>query len=283
MDKRLRAVFARQYGLVTRAQAFAAGGTNRIIQNRMATGTWIRVARGVYRLAGVAVTWRQRALAAVLVAGPGAVLSHRAAAVLYGVSGFRAGPIDITVPPGRSARNSLATVHRCELRARATVDRIPVTRPGGMLRDLARTVSGDLLEEAVDDVLVRRLASLDRLVDAANPLPLRLVLEAWTPGALPGSAAEMEVVRALLAAGLGDPVRQHVIGEADARVDLAYPDDRIAIELDSFRWHAGRRPFASDRARGNRIVAAGWHLLRAAPGDLTPLISAAATLTRRVA
>jgi hypothetical protein len=152
-----------------------------------------------------------------------------------------------------------------------------------MLGDLVRSVSGELLEEAADDVLVRRLVALDRLLAQPNPLPLRRVLEAWTPGALPGSVAEMDVVRALLAAGLGDPVRQHVIVAADARVDLAYPDLRIAIELDSFRWHAGRRPFRSDRSRGNRIVAAGWHLLRATPGDLDPLISAARTLLRRVA
>jgi very-short-patch-repair endonuclease len=53
-----------------------------------------------------------------------------------------------------------------------------------------------------------------------------------------------------------------------ARVDFAYPADRVAIEFDSFRWHAGRRPFASDRARANRIEALGWHLLRVTPDDV---------------
>ncbi|MGH9226092.1 MAG: type IV toxin-antitoxin system AbiEi family antitoxin domain-containing protein [Acidimicrobiales bacterium] len=284
-DRRVAPNFARQHGLLTRAQAMEAGATPEMIQHRLEVCRWVRVASGVYRLAGVAVTWRQKALAACLAAGPEAVISHRAAAVVFGVSGYRPGPVDITVPPGRSGRNELATVHRSLLlpRDRATKDRLPVTAPARMVRDLARSVSPDLVEEAVDDVLCRRLVSLDKLLREPNPVVLRTILEAWTPGALPGSVAEMDVVRALLAAGLGDPVRQFVIAAADARVDLAYPDHRLAIELDSFRWHAGRRPFASDRSRGNRIVAAGWHLLRAAPGDLSPLISAAATLTRRVA
>lgn len=89
----------------------------------------------------------------------------------------------------------------------------------------------------------------------------------------------MELVRALLAAGLPPPVPQYWISAAHARVDLAYPPARIAIELDSFRWHAGRRPFDADRARGNRIVAA-WQLLRATPADTATAVSAAARLLR---
>ena len=198
MDKQLTPVFARQYGLVTHDQVMGAGGNKRIIQNRMATGRWIRVGSGVYRLAGVQVTWRQKALSR----------SRPAAA--------------------RGTRWRPST--KSQALEGASVDRVPVTRPARTVRDLARTVRGDLLE-----------------------------------------------------AGLGHPVRQYFIEAADARVDLAYPDEWIAIELDSFRWHAGRRPFASDRSRGNRIVAAGWQLLRAAPGDLTPLVTAARTVVRRVA
>ena len=284
-DHAVAPFFARQYGLITREQAVKGGATREMVQRRVEVGRWVRVASGVYRLAGVPVTWRQKALAACLVAGPEAVISHRAAGVVLGVWGFRGGGIDITVPPGRSGRNGLAVVHRSLVlpRERVSKDRLPVTAPGRMVRDLVRVVGPDLVEEAVDDVLCRRLVTLDKLLREPQPAVLRTIVEAWTPGALPGSVAEMDVVRALLAAGLPPPVRQYWLDEADASLDLAYPHDRVAIELDSFRWHAGRRPFASDRARGNRIVAAGWQLLRAAPGDLRPLISAAATLVRRVA
>jgi very-short-patch-repair endonuclease len=193
--------------------------------------------------------------------------------------------LEITVPPGRSTRNPLAKIHRADVKG-AKKGGIPVTKPARMVADLARTVPPELLAEAVDDVLCRRLARLDQLVGGAGGGGRRLqrVLDAWNgDGALPGSAAEMALVRALLEAGLAAPVRQYWIAAAHARVDLAYPDDRIAIELDSFRWHAGKRPFDADRARGNRIVAAGWQLLRATPTDAGAAVSAAAQLVRRVA
>jgi len=276
---------ARQLGLVSRAQAVGIGATPDIIDHRLATGRWVRVGAGVYRLAGVPVTWRQRGLAACLVAGPGAVVSHRSAAVLWGVSGFRPGPLEITVPAGASGRNTLATVHRTRYLPSGDCtrrDRVPVTRPLRVLLDLSRRVGPELLEEAADDMFCRRLASpaqLTRRLETPSPRrstwgtsTLRAILGAWNADGMPANVAEMRLVRLLLAAGLGEPVRQHEIRRGDelvARVDLAYPSARLAIELDSFRWHSGRGPFRSDRVRGNRIAALGWWVLRATPEDAT--------------
>jgi len=279
MDAAIARIAARQHSLVTRAQALSAGATDHMIQHRLATGRWVLVARGVYRLAGIPVTWKQRALAACLISGAGAVVSHRSAAVLWGVSGFRPGRLEITVPPGRSGRNALARVHRSPVEG-VRRDRIPVTRPSRLLADLAGAVSGDLLEEAVDDILCRRLC---RLEDLRPRGLLREVLAAWNGDGLPDGVAEMRVVRALLAAGLPQPVRQYEIwvgGVFIARVDLAYPDFRLAMELDGFRWHAGRRKFRSDRLRRNRIEAVGWRLLEAAPEDVDDMVAGAAGIVR---
>ncbi|MGH9263748.1 MAG: DUF559 domain-containing protein, partial [Acidimicrobiales bacterium] len=139
--------------------------------------------------------------------------------------------------------------------------------------------------EAVDDVLCRRLVRLEEL-DGRGSRALRAVLEAWNGDALPAGVAEMRVVRALLAAGLPDPVRQHEIGDGGgfvARVDLAYPEHRLAIELDGFRWHAGRGPFRSDRLRRNRLEVAGWRLVEAAPEDIGEMVGQAAAILRRAA
>ena len=253
-----------------------------MIQHRLATGRWVLVARGVYRLAGVPVTWKQRALAACLISGAGAVVSHRSAAVLWGISGFRPGPVDITVPPGRSNRNALARVHRSTVEA-VRRDGIPVTRPARTIADLARVVSGDLLEEGIDDVLCRRLCRLDDLPARGQ---LREVLAAWNGDGMAEGVAEMRVVRGLLAAGLPAPVRQYEIwvdGVLVARVDLAYPPFRLAMELDGFRWHAGRRRYRSDRMRRNRVEAAGWRLLEAAPEDIDDLVAGAAAIVQRAA
>lgn len=282
MDAAIARIADRQHSLVLRAQALGVGMTDEMIRYRINTGRWIRVAAGVYRLAGAPVTWKQRALAACLISGPGAVVSHRSAAVLWGVSGFRPGPLEITVPPGRSGRNTLARVHRSDVEG-VLRDRVPVTRPAQMLMDLAGVVSGDLLEEGVDDVLCRRLCRLEDLTPRGA---LREVLEAWNGDGLAEGVAEMRVVRALLAAGLEPPVRQYEIwidGVFIARVDLAYPPFRLAMELDGFRWHAGRRPFRSDRVRRNRIERVGWRLLEAAPEDIDDLVAGAASIVRRAA
>lgn len=284
MDAAIARIAARQHSLFTRAQAVTAGFTDHRIQHRLATGRWVLVARGVYRLAGVPVTWKQRALAACLISGPGAVVSHRPAAVLWGVSGFRPGPLEITVPAGRSGRNVLARVHRSDDVDGVLRDRVPVTRPSRMLADLAGVVSGDLFEEAVDDVLCRRLCRIEDLRGGGPAL--REVLAAWNGDGLPEGVAEMRVVRALLGAGLPQPVRQYEIwvdGVFIARVDLAYPPFRLAMELDGFRWHAGRRRFRSDRMRRNRVEAAGWRLLEAAPEDIDDLVAGAAAIVRRAA
>jgi hypothetical protein len=289
VDAAIARIAARQHGLFLRCQALGVGMTDAIIEHRVRVGRWVRVCAGLYRLAGVPVTWKQRALGACLVSGPGAVVSHRSAAVVWAVSGFRPGPIEITVPLDRSSRNALARVHRSSGVDRTVRNGVPVTRPARTIADLAGVVGGDRLEEAVDDVLCRRLCRLDQLTapnGRRGSRALRTVLEAWNGDPLPDGVAEMRIVRQLLGAGLPQPVRQHEIrsgGELVARVDLAYPSQRVAIELDGFRWHAGRGPFRSDRIRGNRIEAAGWRLLRAAPEDGGQLVAAAATILRRAA
>lgn len=286
MDASIAKVAARQHGLFTMDQAVRAGATESAIRHRLRVGRWQRVGPGVYRVAGVPMSWTQRALAACLVAGSGAVVSHRSAAVFWGVSGFRPGPVDITVPAGRSNRNALARVHRSGLVEVARREGVPVTPPGRMVADLAGVVSGARLEEVVDDVLCRRLVALDELQGRGGNRALRAVLAAWTPGAMPEGVAEMRVVRGLLAVGLPPPVRQYEIrsgGVVIARVDLAYPEYRLAIELDGFRWHAGRGPFRSDRLRRNRIEAVGWRLLETAPEDMGQLVAAAASILRRAA
>ena len=285
MDAAVARIAARQHARVLRHDALGCGMTDRMIHSRVAAGRWVLVCRGVYRIAGVPVTWKQRALAACMVSGPEAVVSHRSAAVLWGVSGFRPGAIDITVPPRRSNRNPLARVHRSAVEGTRR-DGIPVTRPARTLADLAAVVGAETLEEAVDDVLCRRLCRLDELMAPAGRRgnrALRAVLAAWNGDALPDGVAEMRVVRRLLAVGLPQPLRQHEIhdnGRLVARVDLAYPEHRLAIELDGFRWHAGRGPFRSDRVRRNRIEAAGWRLLETAPDDIDSLAREAALILR---
>jgi hypothetical protein len=61
------------------------------------------------------------------------------------------------------------------------------------------------------------------------------------------------------------PVLHHVVTAADgfaAEVDLAYPDARLAVELDGYAVHGGADAFQHDRSRQNRLVLLGWTVVR---------------------
>jgi very-short-patch-repair endonuclease len=44
-------------------------------------------------------------------------------------------------------------------------------------------------------------------------------------------------------------------------LDFAYPDVMLAIEADSYLWHASLADWQRDRARNNELVALGWSIL----------------------
>ena len=80
----LAAVAGRQHGVIQRLQLLRARVNPRTISRWLASGRLHEVHRGVYALGHAALTPRGYDLAAVLASGPGAVLSHRSAAALWG-------------------------------------------------------------------------------------------------------------------------------------------------------------------------------------------------------
>jgi Transcriptional regulator, AbiEi antitoxin len=107
-------LIAMQRGVIGRRQALASGLAADTIETLLRTGRWRRIHRGVYAAftgepAREALLW-----AAVVHAGPDAMLSHQTAAELYGFADDLDGPIHVTGPrdgahPGRIAG---AVVHR---------------------------------------------------------------------------------------------------------------------------------------------------------------------------
>lgn len=81
------------------------------------------------------------------------------------------------------------------------------------------------------------------------------------PGA--ESPPESRTRVALVLAGLPRPVVQHVVedrGRFVARVDLAWPEYRVAVECDGV-WHGETAQFHRDRQRLNRLVGQDWIIL----------------------
>jgi hypothetical protein len=274
----------RQYGLITRDQALASGLTSDQIDHRLATGHWSRVARCVYRVATTEVTYEQKALAAVLAAGAGAVASHRTAGVLHQLAGIRPGRIELSIPIERRISSRVAVVHRTRHLVRddiVRVRRIPSTSVARTIIDLAGPL-GRGVTEVLDEALVARRTTLERVHAAlarvamapgrAGTGALAKALEIWTPGPVAMSVPEIELARRLHAAGLPIPERQHVIrddgGAFVAKVDVAYPCWRMCFEYDGDQHHRTRAQRARDAAQRNRLQEIGWQVyVDVASGD----------------
>lgn len=269
---------ATQHGLITRAQARNVGGTDRMIGTRVGSGRWRPVDRAVFVLAGAPRSWEQRILAACLSAGPEAVVSHRSAAALWGLDGCRPGPVELTVPNGRRYRRPGVRTHEStdlELARPVTRSAIRVTGAARTLLDLGAVVSPARTEQAINDALRRRLTRwpilLETLVLHARRGrdgvgTLRAILAERYGEDVPDSFFNQVVRRLLEDAGLPSPKVEHEVcderGNVMARIDLAYPAERVAVELDGLADHATDLGVQRDRPRQNRLELTGWLVLR---------------------
>ena len=258
--------------------------TGRQIERLVRSGVWEREASGVYRHEAVPSTVRSRLLA--LCMAHGAVASHRSAAALHPIEGYRLDRVEVVVPPGRArgirgARRYESS--QMDLFKPVERDGILCTPVGRTVLDLAAIVDRRQLDRTVDAVL--RDGQL-RLSDLYGVLAsharrgrrgcdaLRASLEdRFDDNAVPLSDWSRMVADLLVDAGLEYPALEHRVRRADggfvAQVDLAFPSHRVAIELDSARWHDNRESFVRDRRRRNEITLAGWTVLNFTWSDYT--------------
>lgn len=283
VDRSLASVAARQHGLITHAQAHAAGAKDHHLQRRLENGRLVRVRVGVYAVAGAPATQEQAWLAAVLAAGEAAVLAHATAAHLWRLR-HRPGDdrIHVATPPCRRLRLEGVVQHRSGLFApadRGQLARIPVLTAARTLAEVAGELGRVRLGRSVDDAIRRRITSLEDVrachARLAGPGRRRLrdlkhVLRERLPGYDPGgSDLEIRALSAIAHAGLPLPVQQHRVRiEGRTRfIDLAYPDVKIAIELGGWDWHGSRSARKDDLARTRQLQRAGWIVIEFAEDD----------------
>ena len=265
-----------QHGLISRRQALAAGMTDAQIGWRLRTGQWESVHRGVYRHAVSPETPQSRLLAMCLACD--GVASHRSAAALHGIDGYELDRIEVLVPWKRRPMIKGVRLHRTtQMHLAKPIDRdgIPCTGIGRTVLDVAAVVSRERLEHTIDAVLRQGLLRLEDMYAVlvshsrhgrTGCGPFRDALEERRgDDAVPLSAWSRMVSDLLTDFGLERPVFEHRVcdpsGELLAQVDLAYPDHRVAIELDSKRWHLNSVSFERDPRRRNALTVIGWTVL----------------------
>ncbi|HZG92922.1 MAG TPA: type IV toxin-antitoxin system AbiEi family antitoxin domain-containing protein, partial [Pseudonocardia sp.] len=268
---RLERVLERQAGVVSLAQAVAAGMSADVVRRRAAAGRWTRLHPGIYLAGGHRLSDAARVWAAWLWAGAPVTVSGTAAAFCHGMLA-RPGPdVELTVPRSRSRPSRPGVrVRRRDLPAEdvtrlggLTVTAVPLTALEAALRLPDGTAFLDrALQQHVGFEQVLR--AYHRHLGARGWPAARGLLSAAATGA--ESTAERLLVGLLEDAGIDGWVLGHRVGPW--RIDLAFPAAQVAIEVDGWAWHHDVDRFRGDRRKQNALVRAGWVPLRFTWHDL---------------
>ncbi len=266
-DRAIGALAERQHGVVSRAQLLELGVGADAIDHRLTLERLRRVHRGIYTIGHRLLTQDGRWMAAVLAYGPHAVLSHRAAAALWGMRGGTR--VEVTVPTGLQGRDGIQ-VYRAALPAdeRTTHRGIPTTTVPRTLLDLSAFVKRHEVRSALRRAEQLRLTDPLSLHDLTTRYPrrpglatFRALLEEASIGArIIRSELEERFQDFLIKIGLPLPQTNAVIEGFE--VDCVWPEQRLIVELDGHATHSATYAFELDRARDRRLQSAGWHVIR---------------------
>ena len=265
----------RQYGLLSLDQA-------KCLNYPVATlrRSWERFLPEVYRRPEVPGSWYQSAKGLTLWGGGDTALSHAAAAAILKLKGFALGEIHVVSPRQGRYLPDWAHTHRVAEVARGTghVRGIRVLPPWITLLQVCGIVPFAAARAALDDALWRGLVSVPQMgwvlathggSGHAGSTTLRQLLGErsgdGTRYVPPESELEDLLYRLVESAtDLPRAVRQHPVwdGMKWRRFDLAWPEVRLAVEVDGWETHGTREAFQDDRERDAVMVALRWRVLR---------------------
>jgi hypothetical protein len=262
-------VARRQHGVITTAQLYTAGVGRNAVAIRVRQGALRRAYRGVY-LVGPVDAPLAREAAALLACEPGAVLSHRTAAVLWGLIAPAGGPVDVTVRRTGRSRAGLR-VHRTSRlddRAIGRRDGLRITSPERTLLDLAAGGALPELERAVEEAQVLRLVNRRTLRATAagghaGAARLRAALGRHDQPRVTRSEAERRLLALIGQAGLHEPVTNARLGRYE--VDFLWRAERLVVEVDGWglprhAWSLRARPPPRCRSPSRRLPRAACDL-----------------------
>lgn len=255
----------RHDGVITLAQARDAGLSTRAIQRRVESGRWRRCARGVYFVDDRPFTDAARIRATVWGYGRHAAASGLTAGWWHHLTRFAPERIEVTVP-----RDSHGRRHDRSRLRRRNLDPCDVVEVNGLrVTALPLTVVEAAVQfgggaKLMDSALQRRVDLLSlwrthlRNKGRTGAPRARRLLQAADDGAR--SEAERRLLKILRDARITGWKANYRVG--GYRVDVGFPVQKVAIEVDGFAFHSGAEEFQVDRTRQNDIVMMRWTVLR---------------------
>ena len=279
MQRDWQTVATSQAGAISLAQLKGSEGTRRQLNRLVADGFIRRAGRGVFvsSFGSQNDTWEQELWVRLLAAGPDSVVFRSSAALLWRFDGFKEPVTEVGLPGGRQSR--IPGVHRSSMRPGEVTTHLGfrVTTPGRTLADIGAVVPDTVVERALESALRLKLLALRDLEasvvesQAKGASALRRVLSRRPAQAAP-TESDAETIFAQIAreCGLPDPRRQYTIILAGKRfrIDFAWPEFRIAVEIDGASTHSLPGALRADLHRQNSIILDGWLVLRYTWDDL---------------
>src|SRR3954454_21738648 len=270
VDELIAHLAGRQHGVVAHRQLRGLGIERGAIEHRLKRGRLHRIHRGVYSVGHRILTddgWR---MAAVLAAGPGAVLSHHSAAELWALRWMARRLHSVTV--ARHVRVPTIEAHHVTLPADeiTTVRGIPVTTVPRTILDLAATSREAEVARLINEAEVKQLWDelslwdlLARSPRRAGTKTLRRVL-ADRPAGVPKNVFEDAFLAFVGRYGLPRPEVNVwlAVGDHMYEVDCLWRRERVAVELDGRGAHGTAHAFEHDRLKQRRLTVAGWQPIR---------------------
>jgi hypothetical protein len=251
-----------------------------------------RVVQGVYADPALPFDHTLRCTGVALLLPHGAVIGGHSAAAWHGAPFASAtDPVTVIRPPGvpwkgpREVRvhQSALTENEVEIR-----DGVPVTSARRTAWDVAALEPLGTAVAALDAMVREGAVRRDQLdamaVDGAGRWGVSRVRRAFQLiDARAESSPESRVRVALVLAGL-EPIPQFEVWEHGillGRVDLAFPTERLIIEYEG-SYHFEGTQIVRDDARIERLIAAGWRVIRLSAVDLRALDEVVARVRREL-
>ncbi|MCZ2857404.1 DUF559 domain-containing protein [Blastococcus sp. VKM Ac-2987] len=262
---------------VSSTAALSRSVAPRTIGRWLAGGRLVQLHPGWVTVPELVDDWAVRAQAAASYCG--GPLSHWSALAVHGLAEEYT-RLDVTVPSGSRVRSSRwLRVHRSRLPSGLTTARGLVTTPvsralvdtwGDAYRRTAMRVSPGLARAAVLRAVQRRCVRPTQVaaeLDRRPNLPGRAALDELLGLVAGGSHSELEIFglqQILTVPGLPECRRQHRVHLPDGPVllDAAWPEVRLAVELDGAAFHGSEEARERDLRRDAALAVLGWQTLR---------------------
>jgi very-short-patch-repair endonuclease len=257
-----------QFGVVSGEQLGRLGYSRHAIARGVRAGWLHPIHHGIYAVGHTALSRHGQCLAAVLSCGNGALLSHRSAAWLWGLTDRWRHPAEVTATSPRETRSDIRIHSATALRDedRDSSSGIPVTAVPRTLLDIAavdhpylgaalsRASRHGLLDLIALDALVTRSRGFRGVARLRNALAIHR-----TPGF---TRSDLERRFLMLIARAGLPRPSSNVRVAGYELDVYWPSLRFAIELDTYDYHGDRWAFEKDRIRQEDLKLAGIEIVR---------------------